>query len=94
MIGTGVRLPPTSSPRFPSPINSLAQTHAAKFNGSLQDSMAEFDRIKFSFERQGEKLITFDQWQPTTWTEKPVGFDGSGCGLTEIPVGFDRKLGH
>jgi hypothetical protein len=41
----------------------LAQTYAAKFEGSLQDSMAEFGRIRFTIERHGEKLITFEQWQ-------------------------------
>jgi hypothetical protein len=36
---------------------------AAKFEGSLQDSMADFGRIRFTIERYGEKLITFEQWQ-------------------------------
>src|SRR3984893_763760 len=44
-------------------IKGLAQTHAAKFEGSLQDSMADFGRIRFTIERHGEKLITFEQWQ-------------------------------
>jgi hypothetical protein len=44
-------------------IKGLAQTHAAKFEGSLQDSMADFGRIRFIIERYGEKLITFEQWQ-------------------------------
>ena len=44
-------------------IKGLAQTHAAKFEGSLQDSMADFGRIRFTIERYGEKLITFEQWQ-------------------------------
>ena len=44
-------------------INGLAQTHAAKFEGSLQDSMADFGRIRFTIERHGEKLISFERWQ-------------------------------
>src|SRR5207253_1984772 len=44
-------------------IKGLAQTHAAKFKGSLQDSMADFGRIRFTIERYGERLITFEQWQ-------------------------------
>jgi hypothetical protein len=44
-------------------IDNLARTHAAKFTGSLRDSMAEIGRVRFTIERHGEKLITFEQWQ-------------------------------
>ena len=44
-------------------IKGLAQTHAAKFEGSLQDSMIDFGRIRFTIERYEEKLITYEQWQ-------------------------------
>ena len=42
-------------------IKGLAQTHAAKFEGSLQGSMADFGRIRFTIERHVEKLITFER---------------------------------
>ena len=44
-------------------INSLAQTSAAKFNGSLQGSMTEFNRVRFTIERHGDQLMTFEQWK-------------------------------
>ena len=44
-------------------INGLAQTCAAKFNGSLQGSMTEFNRVRFTIERHGDRLMTFEQWQ-------------------------------
>jgi hypothetical protein len=44
-------------------IKGLAKAYAAKFEGSLQDSMANFGRIRFTIERHGEKLITFERWQ-------------------------------
>ena len=66
MTATGVRRPPISLPPLPKweqgIIKGLAQTYAAKFEGSLQDSMAEFGRIRFTIERHGEKLITVEQW--------------------------------
>jgi hypothetical protein len=43
-------------------IETLARTSAAKFNGSLQDSMFKFGLVRFTLERHGGKLQTFEQW--------------------------------
>ena len=43
-------------------IEDQAHAHAAKFTGSLRDSMIEFGRARFTIERHGDKLTTFEQW--------------------------------
>ena len=47
-------------------IEAQARSCAAGFSGSLQDSMFEFGKVRFTIERHSEKLKTFDQWQTGT----------------------------
>ena len=44
-------------------IEAQAEAHAAKFSGSLRTSMIEFGKVRFTIERHGDKLTTFEQWQ-------------------------------
>ena len=44
-------------------IEAQAAAHAAKFSGSLRTSMIEFSKVRFTIERHGDKLTTFEQWQ-------------------------------
>ena len=53
--------------RLPEPdraaIEAQALAHAAKFSGSLRTSMIDFGKVRFTIERHGDKLTTFDQWK-------------------------------
>jgi hypothetical protein len=44
-------------------IETLARASAAKFTGSLRDSMFKLGKVRYTIERHGEKLKTYDQWQ-------------------------------
>ena len=44
-------------------IEAQAIAHAAKFSGSLRTSMIEFGKVRFTIERHGDKLTTFEQWK-------------------------------
>jgi hypothetical protein len=49
-------------------IEAQAVAHAAKFSGSLRTSMIEFGKVRFTIERHGDKLSTFEQWKAERWT--------------------------
>jgi hypothetical protein len=44
-------------------IEAQAQAHAAKFTGSLRDSMIAFGRVRFTIERHADELPTFEEWK-------------------------------
>jgi hypothetical protein len=44
-------------------IEAEARAYAARFSGSLQDSMFGFGRTRFTIERHGDKLQPFEQWK-------------------------------
>jgi hypothetical protein len=44
-------------------IESLAIERAATFDGSLREKMFAFNRLRFTIERHGSKLKTFEQWR-------------------------------
>ena len=55
-------------------IEGLAQTRATKFSGTLRGSMTDFNRVRFTIDRHGDKLITFEQWQSDRPGSKECGF--------------------
>jgi hypothetical protein len=44
-------------------IEAQARAHAAKFTGSLRDTMIDFGKLRFTIERHADKLMTFEQWK-------------------------------
>ncbi len=54
-------------------IDNLAQTYAASFGGALRGTMAEVGRIRFTIERYGARLMTFEQWQNESTSLAPCG---------------------
>jgi Replication initiator protein A len=44
-------------------IEAEAQAHAAKFTGSLRDTMMAFGKVRSTIERHADKLTTFEQWK-------------------------------
>jgi Replication initiator protein A len=44
-------------------IDRLARDRAATFDGTLRDKMLDFNRVRFTIERHGDKLRTFEQWK-------------------------------
>jgi Replication initiator protein A len=47
-------------------IETQARAHAAKFTGSLRQTMFEFGQVRFTIEHHADKLTTFDQWKAQT----------------------------
>ena len=47
-------------------INVSAQTFAARYSGSLRDSMMNYHKNKLIIERYGNRLSSFEQWQART----------------------------
>ena len=44
-------------------IEAQAGAYASKFSGSLRTSMIEFGKVRFTIERYGDSLSTFEQWK-------------------------------
>jgi len=44
-------------------ILAAAQTCAARFSGSLRNSMTHFHKVKLTAERYGDRLPSFEQWR-------------------------------
>ena len=44
-------------------IDAGAATGAASFNGTLRDSMVEFNKVRLTIERHGDRLKSFEQWR-------------------------------
>jgi len=44
-------------------IEQQARDYAARFRGSLRDTMFEFGKVRFTIEHHGHKLMTFEQWK-------------------------------
>ena len=47
-------------------INASAQAFAARYSGSLQNSMMNYHKTKLIIERYGHRLSSFEQWQART----------------------------
>ena len=47
-------------------IEAQARAYAAKFTGSLRQTMVEFGKVRFTIERHSDKLATFDDWKANT----------------------------
>jgi hypothetical protein len=47
-------------------IEAQAHAHAAKFTGFLRHTMYEFGTVRFTIERHGDKLTTFNDWKAAT----------------------------
>ena len=47
-------------------INASAQAFAARYSGSLRNSMMNYHKTKLIIERYGNRLSSFEQWQART----------------------------
>jgi hypothetical protein len=47
-------------------INASAQAFAARYSGSLRNSMMSYHKTKLIIERYANRLSSFEQWQART----------------------------
>lgn len=46
-------------------LETQARDHASRFRGAIQDAMYQFAKVRFTIERHGHHLSTFEQWKAT-----------------------------
>ena len=56
----------TLPPNEQDAISASAQAFAARYSGSLQNSMTNYHKTKLIIERYGDRLSSFEQWQART----------------------------